>query len=70
MDLEDQSNSIIYEGSLILRYAYPDGRVTALISVGPDWQVEVFPSKTAAMIFAKEHNLKFEEMPSDPSGGT
>lgn len=69
MDRESPSNSTDPEGKLILRYTYPDGRVTALVSVGPDWQVTVFPTKEAARIFAEENKLKFEEMKGDPDNG-
>lgn len=47
---------------LVIRFVFPDGRLTALIAIDNDWKVEVFASRAAAEEFAKEHNLQIEEM--------
>jgi hypothetical protein len=50
------------DGKLVKRFQYPDGRLTALIAVGNDWQVVVFASSEAANAFAKHFNLTVEEL--------
>jgi hypothetical protein len=50
------------EGKLVLRFKYPDGRLSALITVDNDWKIEVFASEVAARAFAAEHNLEVEEI--------
>lgn len=57
-------NSEEIVGELVLRFRYPDGRLSALITVDGDWKVEVFANEEAARNFAKEHNLKVKEMDS------
>jgi hypothetical protein len=55
-------------GELVLRFRYPDGRLSALITVEGDWKVEVFANEDAARQFAKEHNLKVKEIENaDPT---
>jgi len=55
-------------GNLIVRYIYPDGRLTATITVEDEWKTEVFPSKEAAKAFADRNDLKYEELPDGNSG--
>lgn len=63
MDEHQQAETVVPTvGKLVKRFVYPDGRLTATVSVGPDWKVEVFPSVEAALQFAKDHNLKVEEI--------
>lgn len=62
MPESDNQNSDI--GELVLRFRYPDGRLSALITVGEDWKIEVFANEEMARSFAKYHNLKVKEMDS------
>lgn len=52
-------------GKLVKRFIYPDGRLTAVITVDGDWKTEVFPTVEAAERFARENNLAIEEMRAD-----
>ena len=53
-----------FSGELVLRFRYPDGRLSAVITVDNDWQVQVFANEAAARVFAVEHNLLVKEMDS------
>jgi hypothetical protein len=58
------------DGRLVKRFRYPDGRLTALVSVENDWQVVVFASEEAADKFASVYNLTIEELKDgNPSTG-
>ena len=56
------SRGIMPVGNLILRFKYPDGRITAVISIDNDWKVEVFANKEEAEKFAKDNELTVREM--------
>jgi hypothetical protein len=58
-------SSDISQGDLVLRFQYPDGRLTALASVGGQWQVVVFACRADAEDFAQLHNLQLKEMTRD-----
>lgn len=55
-------------GKLILRFKYPDGRLTATVAIDGDWQVKVFASEAAARSFAVEYELEVEEMKNVDNG--
>lgn len=67
--MENQSNDTAPIGKMILRYKYPDGRLTTMIAIGEEWQVVVFPTEEAAREFAAQHNLSVEEMRQDENNG-
>lgn len=56
MDQENQ-NSDISQGKMVLRYEYPDGRITAMTAIAGEWQITVFPSREDAIEFAAQHFL-------------
>ena len=62
MPESDNQSSDTPVGELVLRFRYPDGRLSALITVGEDWKIEVFANEEMARSFAKYHNLKVKEM--------
>ena len=53
-----------FDGKLVLRFRYPDGRLSAIVTVDNDWQVKVFANELAARAFALEFNLQIEEQKS------
>lgn len=61
MEPESPSNDTT-GGNLVLRFRYPDGRLTGVITLGNDWRVETFANEDAARAFAKEHGLTIKEM--------
>lgn len=52
-------------GELTLRFKYPDGRLSALITIDNDWKIEVFASVEAARQFAHDNDLTVKEMESE-----
>jgi hypothetical protein len=63
--MENQSNSTPL-GELVVRTEYLDGRVTAVIKQGTEWQVDVFPSKAIAKMFAEHYNLEYRDVSDSP----
>jgi hypothetical protein len=65
---EKEHQSSGTDGRLVKRFKYPDGRLTALVTVDNDWQVLVFASEEAAEKFAKHFNLEVTEIEDGNSG--
>lgn len=57
-----QSKDTMPIGELTLRFRYPDGRLSALVTIDGDWKIEVFANEETAKRFAEEHDLTIKEM--------
>jgi hypothetical protein len=60
MEQESRNSSIV--GELVVRSENLDGRCTAVIKQGTEWQVDVFPSKEIARQFAEYFNLEYRDV--------